>query len=350
MSQYLEDRSEKLKVLHNIYNIEPMEMTQKFTEFKELSRISKISQNKGVELSKFNIFPYKYTLLDHSYGIALILDNFKQSPIHILEAILHEIATPAFRDGYSYLKSYFKITSKLEPEIFNYIVASDSLFEGFFKGQVSIDEIQDYKKFHLGFADFPRLSAKNLEYILYNAFFTGICELEEIKDFYYDLSIGLSEYKTEEFCFSDLTLAKKFFKLSLEIGKKYRSYESKITLRYLADILMLMVRREDLDLKEFFILNDVDIIKKGKNSTDKRIKDAWNTLENLDKVDIKFNPIEDKEKYCVKVSGRAIYIDPLIKTKDGIFRLSHIDKSVDYEIEVFTSVDTDMYMYINHEL
>ena len=68
-----------------------------------------VSKNRGIELSKFNVFPYKYSRLDHSFGVALILDSFHQDKKHIIEAMLHEIAEPSFAFSVDYLKSYFKM-------------------------------------------------------------------------------------------------------------------------------------------------------------------------------------------------------------------------------------------------
>ena len=347
---YMETRNEKIKELHKIYNRDISDLIINLSNVPELQRISAISKNKGVELSKFNVFPYKYSRLDHSFGVALILDSFKQEKKHIIEAMLHEIAMPSFEFSVDYLKSYFKIKNFLTPGIFDSIVASDILFENFFKGDLSINDVSNYQKYSLGFAKFPRLSADNLEYILNTAYFTGICDSDEIRELYFDISTGPNEELEDEFCFSDITIANKFCKLSMEIGKKVRSYESKITMQLIADVLMLMIRREEIKLEDLFKYSDKTLIEIGKNSSDKRIRDGWKQIENLNKVYIKFNPLENSDNYCVKVSGESLYIDPLVKTKAGIFRLSELDKSIEKEIETYLSSDTDLYMYIDYEL
>ena len=347
---YIETRNEKIKELHKIYNRDISDLIIELSNVPELQRISVISKNKGVELSKFNVFPYKYSRLDHSFGVALILDSFKQEKKHIIEAMLHEIAMPSFEFSVEYLKSYFKMKNFLTPSIFDSIVASDVLFENFFKGDLSINDVCNYQKYSLGFAKFPRLSADNLEYILNTAYFTGICDSDEIRELYFDISIGPNEELEDEFCFSDITIANKFCKLSMEIGRKARSYESKITMQLIADVLMLMIRREEIKLEDLFKYSDKTLMEIGKNSSDKRIRDGWKQIENLNKVYIKFNPLENSDNYCVKVSGESLYIDPLVKTKAGIFRLSELDKSIEKEIETYLSSDTDLYMYIDYEL
>ena len=71
-------------------------------------------------------------------------------------------------------------------------------------------------------------------------------------------------------------------------------------------------------------------------------------VEALNIVYTKFNPTEDPLKYCVKVADDSIYIDPLVKTKAGNFRLTSIDASCEKEIEVYKESDTDLYMYIDY--
>ena len=347
---YIENRSEELKELHKIYNRDISDFIIELSNLEELQRLTSTSMNRGVELSKFNVFPYKYSRLDHSFGIALILDSFHQDKKHIIEAMLHEIATPSFAYSVEYLKSYFKLKNFLTPSIFDSIVGSDILFENFFKGELSINDVCNYQKYGLGFAKFPKLSAKNLEYILNTAYFTKICDIEEIRELYFDLSIGPNEDGEDEFCFSDIMTANKFCKLSMEIGKKTRSYEAKITLQLIADVLMLMIRREEIKLEDLFKYSDKTIMEIGKNSSDKRIRDGWQQIETLNKVYIKFNPLENSEKYCVKVSEESLYIDPLVKTKAGIFRLSTLDKNMEKEIDAYLNSDTDLYMYIDYEL
>lgn len=347
---YIETRSEELKEIHKIYNRDISDFIIELSKIPELQRIAMISKNRGVELSKFNVFPYKYSRLDHSFGVALILDSFHQEKKYLIEAMLHEIAMPSFSYSVGYLKSYFKLKDFLTPSIFDSIVASDMLFENFFKGELSIHDVCNYQKYALGFAEFPSLSADNLEYILHTAYFTKICDLEEIKELYYDLSIGPNENGEEEICFSDMMMANKFCKLSMEIGKKVRSYEAKITMQLIADVLMLMIRREEIKLEDLFKFSDKTLMEIGKNSSDKRIRDGWQQIENLNKVYIKFNPLENSDKYCVKVNGESFYIDPLVKTKAGVFRLSVLDKGIEKEIDTYLNSDTDLYMYIDYEL
>lgn len=347
---YIESRTPSLREIHSIYSNDISDFICNMADLKDLQRIANINKNEGVELSKFNTFPFRYSRLDHSFGVAIILENFRQSKKSIVQAMLHEIAKPSFSFSAKYLKKYFELNDFDEPTAFDKIVGSDYLFEKIFVDDVSASDINNFKKCSIGFAEFPKLSANNLEYVLTNGFCTRTCDIREIADLYNNIFVGKNENNEDEFVFSDLMLARKFFKLSLEIGKKNRSYEAKITKQLISDVLMLMIRREMVDYKDLFEHSDKEIADIGRHCTDKRIKEGWEQIESLHEVYTKFSPTNDVMKYCVKVDEISFYIDPLIKTRMGTFRLSEIDESVAHEIEFYKETDTDMYMYIDYEL
>lgn len=347
---YIDSRNEQQREIHSIYSKDISDYIVDLSDLKELNRISAVSKNRGVEKSLFNVFPYKYSRLDHSFGVAIILENFKQSKLQVTMGMFHECAKPSFSYSLGYLLDYFKIKDYDVPSLYNVLISSDNLIEGSFNSDIPLSELSNYKKYSLGFADFPKLSANNLEYILSNSYFTRVCELREIAEMYNNLSITLNEDNEEEFCFSDLAVATKFCKVSIEMGKKRRSYESKITIQLIADVLMLMIRREEISIDDLFKYSDDEIMNIGKNSSDKRIQEGWEEIESLCKVFTKFNPTNDRLKYCVKVDDKSIYIDPLVKTKLGTYRLSSLSESIDKEIKTYLETDTDMYMYIDYEL
>ena len=341
---YIDTRNDELRKLHSIYSHDISDFICKTVDNKLFNRIRDISKNKGVEISGFNVFPFKYSRLDHSFGVAIILERFKQSKGHVLEALIHELSKPSFSYSYEYLLSYFKIKDYVQPQLDKNIV-NDS---------ISADEIKAYSEYNgdyfLGFADFPYLSADNLEFILSNGYLTGLLDIKEIEDIYNNVSILLNEEGNEEFGFTDIRIAESFFKLSIEIGKRNRSYEAKITKRLIADVLMLMMRREEISIDDLFIHSDIELIELGMSSSDVRIREGWEEIANLNKVFTKFSPTNDPKKYCVKVEEPSIYIDPLVKTKAGTFRLSSINNNIEHDIVTYLETDTDMYMYIDYEL
>ncbi|MBR3280512.1 MAG: hypothetical protein IKI57_01520 [Clostridia bacterium] len=347
---YIDSRSEELREIHSVYSHDISDFICNMADLPDLQRISNISKCGGVELSNFNLFQYRYSRLDHSFGVAIILENFKQGEKHILEGLMHEMAEPSFAWSVDYLIDYFKLKDYRKTTLFDKIVGSTTSYRDVINGNYSIEEISYYKDYDLGFADFPKLSAENLEIVLSNSYFSKLYDLRDIEAFYNNLTICKNEDNKEEFCFTDINLAYDFFRLSIEIGKRNRSYEAKITRQLISDVLMLMIRREEIKLDDLFNFTDKAIVGIGKSCSDKRIKEGWAEIEGLDKVFLKFNDTNDKTKYCVKVESESFYIDPLIKTKAGVYRLSNLSERVEKEIEAYLSTDTDMYMCIDYEL
>ena len=347
---YIDSRTNELREIHSVYSHDISDFICNLADLNDLQRIGNVSKCGGVDLSKFNTFQYRYSRLDHAFGVAIILENFKQNTKHIVEGMLHEMAEPSFKWSVDYLIDYFKMKDYKKPTLFDKIVASDSYFVEITKGSFPIEEVSYYKDYALGFADFPRLSANNLEYILSNSYFMGLYDLRDIETFYNNISICKNEDNEDEFCFSDLELAFSFFRLSIEIGKRNRSYEAKVTRQLISDVLMLMIRREEITLDDLYNYSDKAIMEIGKACSDKRIKEGWQAIESLNKVDLKFNKVENSNRYCVRTKERSIYIDPLIKTKAGVYRLSNLLERVERDIEAYLSSDTDMYMCIDYEL
>ena len=344
---YLENREEKIKELHEVYSANIPEYIKEILDVPELTRINGIDINAGINLSGFNMYKYSYSILDHSLGVALILNNFITNKKQILAALFHDISVPAF----SYSTTYIDETNfeKGDNALTNYdvIVGSDKLFEYLFKNEIQIDEMCDYTKFPLAYNVRPMLCAHILEYFLHTAYLSNKCTLEEIKEIYNDLVVVPNEENMPEFCFNTKRLAEKFCEITLECGKKYRSYESKMTMKFISDTLAAMVRRAVIKRKDLYTSADKVIMDIGLNCSDKRISDRWRYLPSLKKVYTKFNKLE--EKYCTKIGRDLRYVNPLLKTDEGYIRISNLNENINKKINEFLDSDTDLYMYIDYE-
>lgn len=288
-------------------------------------------------------------MLDHSLGVALILNSFVSDKSQIIAALLHDIDVPSFSYSSYYIdeSNYNKGESQLS--IYDAIVSSNTLFEYFFKHDLSINDICDYKKYHLAHSQNPHLSAHRLEYFLHTAYLTGMYKLDEIKEMYDDLYVVQNEENMPEFCFKTPAIGRKFFELCIKCGKKYRSYEAKMAMKFISDTLAAMLRREVITRKDLYTCSDRVIMDMGLSCSDKRISDRWRYLPELNKVYTKFNPVEGKK--CFKLEADLKYVDPLIRIKSrGItVRLSQVDAEVRKEISEYLDSDTDLYMYSDYE-
>lgn len=344
---YFEKQDEKIKKLHNIYSKNCPEFIKEIIDCPELNRLNGVDINSGINLSGFNLYKYKYSVLDHSLGVALILNNFITNKNKLLAALFHDISVPAF----SYATTYIDESNFDKDDIaltnYDILVGSDKLFGYLFDNDINIDKLCDYTDFPLGYNIRPTLCAHTLEYFLHTSYMSDICSYEEIKAMYDDLVVVPNEENLPELCFNTYELAMKFFRISLECGEKYRSYEAKMSMKFIADTLAPMVRRGVIKRKDLYMLSDKVIMDIGLNCSDKRISDRWRYLPNLKKVYTKFNKVE--KKYCTKIARDLRYVDPLVKVDKKYIRLSRLSIEVSKKINEFLDSDTDLYMYIDYE-
>lgn len=275
------------------------------------------------------------------------MSNFITNKNQVLAALFHDIAVPAFSYATTYInESNFE---KNENALTNYdvIVGSDKLFEYLFKNKIEIDEMCDYTKFPIAYNTRPTLCAHILEHFLHTAYMSNMCSLEEIEELYNDLVVVPNEENMPEFCFNTPKLAEKLCNIALECGRKQRSYEAKMTMKFIADTLAPMIRRAVINRKDLYTLTDKVIMEMGLNCSDKRISDRWRYLPELKKVYTKFNKVE--KKYCTKIERDLIYVDPLLRINGTYERISKLNKNINKNINEFLDSDTDLYMYIDYE-
>ena len=346
---YLENRSNNIVLLHNLYCDKFPEYLNDFLEVPEVSRLNGVEQNAGIDYSGFNIFKYHYSVLDHSLGVSLILNNFVSNKKQIIAALLHDIDVPAFLYS-SYLIDNSNF-NKEDNELSTYdiVIGSNRLFEYFFKNDVNIADMCDYTKYPLAYNVRPKLCAHRLEYFLHTAFLSGLYSFNQIKIMYDDIFVTANEDKMPEFCFKTPEIAKEFCHLTIECGKKYRSYESKYAMKFISDTLASMIRREVISRKDLYKYSDKVIMDMGLSCSDKRISDRWKALSELNKVYTKFNPIEGRKCFQLEMDSR--YVDPLVRLEINDFdlRLSDIDREAKEEIEEYLNSDTDLYIYGDYE-
>ncbi len=341
---YLDERSEEIQKLQSIYNSKVPGTIRELVDVPELLRLNTISQSSGAYLSDFSIFRYKYSKLDHSVSVALILDNFVNNNAQVMAGLLHEIASPAFVHSTKLLNRTYLPKEPQELKTYNAIVASDKLFEYFLKKEISINEVCDYSIYPLACNDIPRLCANRLEYLLHGAYFTKLCDFKDIEKMYNDLVVVPNEDNKPEFAFETPKLGELFCKLSIEMGKKYRAYESKITMQIIADLLGFMIKRGEITEEDLYKFGDRAILEIGLSSSDRRISDGWKYVMKLDKVYTRFNKVEGE--YCKKIDMESEYVDPLIRVKGGYERVSKVSQNMNREIDAYLNTDTDLYAYV----
>ena len=336
--EYIHTRKNEIKSIHDIYNDENSKILELFNEIPEINRLEHISEVSGINITKFFGGLNQSTILDHCMGVALILEKYTNEEKQVIAGLLHGLNTPAFNEASKHMNEKLN-----EKSIYDVIVGSDKLFEYFLNNNIDLQDICDYSKYPLAKSDGIKLDAESIENVLRISYFLGNITLKELKEIYDDITVTKNEDGILEFAFDNYNIAEKFCKLSIDVARKHRSYESKISMKIVATLLELMLKREEINSEDLYKYADKAIYEIGINSSDRRISEGWQKLKEIDKLYTKFNPVEDK--FCVKVNVKARYIDPLVKLKGGYVRISRVSLELKEEINQFLNSDTDLYMY-----
>ena len=252
--------------------------------------------------------------------------------------MLHGINLPVFNESARHMNEKL-----YEKSVYDVIVGSDKLFEYFLNNNIDIKDVCDYSKYSLAKAKENRMDADSIDNTLRNAYVLNKINEKELKKIYDDLTITKNEDGELEFAFDNYKIAEKFCRLSLDIARRYRSYEVKFSMKIIATLLELMIKRNEINNEDLYKYGDRAIYEIGMNSSDKRISSGWELLRTVDKVYTKFNPVEDK--FCVKAGLEVKYVDPLVKLKGGYTRISNVSLQMKDEITQFLNSDTDLYMF-----
>lgn len=345
---YLEKRNKDVLTLHNIYNSTIPKNIRDLVEIPEVLKMNGISAHCGVDYTRLGFFKFYYSKLDHDVGIALIMSKFGQDIKAVTSAMLHDISSTAFAHVYNFMKEDYRFEKNSHKiNAFDTIVDSEGLFKYFIDNEISIMDVYDCSKYPLSNNLTPKLSADRLEYILENGLNASLRTADQIANMYNDLTVAKNENFNEEFCFQTVELAEDFCKLSIEVGKIFNSYEQKLSMQLLADILSLMIKRGIITEDDLYKYSDKVIMDMGVNCNDERVVNAWRAFLSLDKVYTSFNKPENK--YSAQIISKRRYVDPLIKTDTGLYRISKLSGKCKDAIYDFLVNNTDMYAYIEND-
>ncbi|HBY20286.1 MAG: hypothetical protein A2Y24_04910 [Clostridiales bacterium GWE2_32_10] len=353
MKEYLLSRNSEQIKLHNTYCGEQPEFLLELLNAPEVLRLDGISVSCGGCYTKFLKHKYFLSKLDHSYGMALIMWNHTRDKTQTLSALFHDISIPVF----SHAGDFFlgdSLKQEASETMTSEIIRNSSQVMSFLeKNNISLSDVDDYKKYPLADNDKPRLAADRLETQLHFPLSIGSISLDVAKEIYKDITILRNEDDNPELGFKSLKYAEQFANIALDSDKKYyRSFEAITNNQMIVMILENVIKEGLINKEDIFIKTEKQIIDIIKTSGSRRLKSIWMYFEELhDKHKITVTAAEPfgNKLYVSKVNVKKRYIDPLVKAETGIYRISELSKAINeslknYNNEVdnfYASVDID---------
>jgi HD superfamily phosphohydrolase len=270
----------------------------------------------------------------------MIVWNFTHDIRQAIAGLLHDIATPVFAHTIDFLQGDHLTQESTEDKTLLFIESSREITDLLKQHHIRIEDVSDYHKYPIADNDTPMLSADRLEYTIGNGFCLYNMELRTLNGIYKDLTVAQNENGTEELCFQSADTAKKFTEISLRNSRFFVSDEDRFSMQYLADVIRCALDNGTLVPDDLY-LTEKEVIKKLKE--DKKLSIMW--MDYTDISTVAASAKKPENQYCVNVSAKKRYIDPLVLMGNTTKRLTEIDIGIRDQIHSFLNTDFNKWIY-----
>ena len=328
----------------SIYADDIPELLSRLAMTPAMRRLSDIGMHCGCEYAGFPIYKqvrFNYTRLMHSIGVASIVWNFTGDVRQAVAGLLHDIATPVFAHTIDFLNNDYMMQESTEDKTLAVIENSEEITSLLNEYEILVEDVCDYHKYPIADNDTPMLSADRLEYTLGNGYIVYNMGSNQINGIYDDLCVAENEYGDPELCFRSVDIAKEFIEISLRNSHLFVSDEDRFSMQYLSDILRRAIELGVLTFNDLHT-TESDVIRKLNEYEE--LSAAWDKYTKLSSVSSSREKLKDC--YCVNISAKKRYIDPLVLVRDAVKRISKIDSDTKIAIESFLRLDFDKWLYI----
>ena len=345
---YLENLNPMIKEYFKILSNDFPDFLLPYIETPRMQKQDGISVSCGTYYSDMfdNIW---YSSLDHSVAVALIIWNFTHDKKQTLSGLFHDISTPAFKHCIDFMNNDHETQESTENLTRTMILESKEIMSLLKKDGIDIDEVADYHIYPIADNDTPMLSADRLEYTLTNGLgqVKKIWNLDEIRKVYSNIIVIEKEDKTPEMCFKNKNIAERFVEVMSELSILYMEDKRRFGMQFLADIMKLMSQDGIVSITDLYELSEEEVIEKIKECKNHNIANCFNIWQNS--LDVKVSDKNINNKYSVNVKAKKRYINPLVKTKNGIFRISDISNKAKNNIDKCLNYTFDRYVYMDFD-
>ena len=344
---YLDKINPIIKEYYGVLSENFPEFLIDYIETPRMQKQDGISCSCGKYYSKMYDIELWYSSLEHSIAVALVIWHFTHDKKQTLSGLFHDISTPAFKHCIDFMNGDHEKQESTEDLTKTMIMESKEIMSLLKRDNINIDEVCDYHIYPIADNDTPMLSADRLEYTLSNGLgqIKKIWDIDEIKKVYSDISIIEKDNKEPEMCFKDIDVADRFVEVMSELSILYMDDKTRFGMQFLADIMKRMSELKLITVSDLYELSEKEIIDKIKVTKDYNISDCFKKWQEGNEV--KVSEEEPKDKYSVKVKAKKRYIDPLVKTEDGIKRISEVSEKAKNNIDNCLNYTFDRYTYMD---
>jgi len=346
--QYFEKLNPTLKRYFDILsNGDIPEFLYEYIGTPEMQKQGGISVTCGsIYTNLFNI-DLKYSSLDHSVAVALIIWNFTKDKKQTLSGLLHDISTPTFKHCVDFMNGDHEKQESTEELTVKIIEDSKEIMSLLKSDGIALEEISDYHIYPIADNDTPKLAADRLEYTFSNGLGvrTKLWDLKEIEKIYKNIEVQVNEEGVEELGFKDKQIAEKFVSTMSKLSAFYMSNQTTFSMQFLADIMKKMSEHNLISKQDLYSLSEEEIIQRIENCKLGKISECFKIWRQTTQLQESDEFVE--EVYCINGKNKRRYIVPLVKNGNKYTRINEISERAKEDIERFLSYKPKTYCYLN---
>ena len=289
-------------------------------ESKPFQRLKKINQDGAPHF----IQPIRnVTRYEHSIGVWYLSYRYRRPIEEQVASLLHDLPHTAFSHTIDFVVKDEK--HEFHEKFMDNIILGSEIPLILKKYNINIDKILRKGNFRLLENDLPDISVDRWDYFMRDGYTLGFLPQILIREFLD--GIHLSENK---FYFEDLRLASLFAILFVNFSRLiWLDPTSHGTHFLVAEAMKIALENEQIDENDFFTDDDT-LLRKLKNIDNKEINKLLNRLK--PGKEFVYAKKQEAEFYG---PNKPRYVDPLVKTRDGLQRISKLVPGLGYFFEEF---------------
>lgn len=311
----------------------------KYLNTKTLMRIKYVTQFCGSDYTNLYNPLFLYTRYIHSIVVAHITWHFTHDKCATIAALLHDVGTPCFAHTIDYVFGDFIKQESSEKNIIDLIKEDQELMEYLQEDGISLDDLQDLKRYSILEQSVPNLCADRLDGVLHTCYiWIHTHSLEEIRNVINNIHVLKNEKGKQELGFKDMDIALEFVNMVYNYAMELQGNVSKYTTGYITEITKEAFKRNLIKLEDLYTLKEEEIVKIYEDNFT-----SWEYFKNAKEIvrtDIK------PDNFYVSMNVKKRNVIPLILWKDEARRITDVSRVALDKYQDFNAFHDSKYVYV----
>ena len=296
------------------------EFIDKYLNTKTMRHIKEVTQFCGCDYSGLYDPRFLYTRYDHSLVVALMTWHFTHDKKETIAALLHDVGTPCFAHCIDYVFGDYIDQESSEKKISEVLKEDDELLGYLEEDGISLEDLEDFSKYHILENKSPRLCTDRLDGVLHTCYvWLQTNTLEEIRDIYNDMIVLENEDGLKEIGFKTKEKALDFVRLTYTYAKELRGNTDKYVTKYISELVKEAVQLGLITLEDLYTKKESEICEIfAQNFKSWHLFREATSLEETEE--------EPSDMFWVSLDAKLRNTTPLVETAQGALRITEVSE------------------------